>query len=379
MSLDRGEDAALETLFLPILQGRVAWPSVKDVAAGQCVPFLRARMGAIMGLQPLPGVVCEQTFKPDADALRRAGWPVLLPGHSSLQSAGHPLVLVLPPRQREEARALMARAVRMALPGGRVLACAANNEGARSMQADLTRLAGPLEAMVKNKCRVVWSGPLQEAGDPALTALWAQLDEPRPILDGRYVSRPGVFAWNRIDPASALLASSLPADLSGHAADLGAGYGYLSVRLLERCPGIVALDVIEAEMRAMTLARQNLAAFHSRLPIDYLWHDVTEGLERPYDVIVTNPPFHAQHGVDRPDIGRRFIAAAAQALRAGGRLWLVANRHLPYEAELSRNFGEIRTVAQQQGYKIVEAIKAGQAGSDGAMTARGRARAQRSR
>ena len=42
----------------------------------------------------------------------------------------------------------------------------------------------------------------------------------------------------------------------------------------------------------------------------------------------------------------------------GGRLWLVANRHLPYEALLSSTFRTLRTVAQEQGYKVIEAVKA---------------------
>ena len=177
------------------------------------------------------------------------------------------------------------------------------------------------------------------------------------ILDGRFISRPGVFAWDRVDPASQLLADHLPADLRGRAADLGAGYGYLSVELLQRCPGIASLDVYEAEARALDLAKRNLADAAARLPLRFLWQDVAPGLSEQYDVIVTNPPFHAQQGAARPDIGRAFIAAAAAALVPGGRLWLVANRNLPYELELDANFGSVRIVTQQQGFKIIEAVK----------------------
>jgi len=87
--------------------------------------------------------------------------------------------------------------------------------------------------------------------------------------------------------------------------------------------------------------------------------DCTPRLPRAYDFIVSNPPFHAQGRADRPDIGRAFIAAAARALVEGGRLLLVANRHLPYEAELATQFGEVRTLAQQHGFKVVEAVKRG--------------------
>src|SRR3546814_9644828 len=58
------------------------------------------------------------------------------------------------------------------------------------------------------------------------------------------------------------------------------------------------------------------------------------------------------------DIGRRFIAVAAEVLKPGGRLWLVANRHLPYESVLDASFGSARLVAQRDGFKVVEAVKA---------------------
>ena len=54
---------------------------------------------------------------------------------------------------------------------------------------------------------------------------------------------------------------------------------------------------------------------------------------------------------------RGSIAAAADALNPGGRLWLVANRHLPYEQVLDARFAEVRAVAQAQGFKVIAATK----------------------
>ena len=346
MATDHG-DPALETLLLPFVTGALAWPQ-----AGGAL-FLRARDGWPLHQRPLSGLVCEQSFKPEADALQRSGITLV-----EDNSTTYPLVLLLPPRQREEARALFARAIERTQAGGIVIACMPNSEGAKSGEADLVRIAGTVQTLSKNHCRVFWTQPLQGAADPALAAAWRVLDAPRPILDGRYVSRPGVFAWDRIDAASALLATHLPNDLAGVGADLGAGWGYLAREVLARCARVTALDLCEAEARALELARVNLAAHATRVALGFHWHDVTVGLPQRYDFIVSNPPFHAQGRADRPDIGRRFIAAAAEALQPGGRLWLVANRHLPYEAVLDANFGRVRIVAQQDGFKVIEAVKA---------------------
>jgi 16S rRNA (guanine1207-N2)-methyltransferase len=237
------------------------------------VAFLRARDG--WPLREAAGnreVHCEQSFAPFAQPLQQAaGWTVSGQLDDVAGKGRYPLVLVLPPRQREEARALFARALALVADGGRIVACQSNNEGARSGEGDLKQLAGLGGSLTKNHCRVYWTAPLQGQHDADLAKRWSALDAVRPIVGGRFLSRPGVFAWDRIDPASALLAEHLPADLAGRAADLGAGYGYLSRELLERCPKITALDLYEAEQRALALAELNLAPPPRALPLRFLW------------------------------------------------------------------------------------------------------------
>jgi len=346
-------DPALDALFVPIATRAVH-------LTGERTLFLRARLGEWMYRWPRGRFLCEQTFKPFADALSRAGAVVADAGaaEDDMTSERFPLVLVLPPRQRDESRALLANAVRRVAEGGTVIAAQANNEGAGAVSADLERLAGPLQHLSKHKCRVVWTAVASTQVNTALLGEWSALDAPRYILDGRFVSRPGLFAWDRIDPASALLGSLLPAGLSGRVADFGAGYGYLSTEVVRRCPGITSIDLYEAERRALEPARRNvmraIAEAARTIATDYLWQDVAAGVSRRYDAIVSNPPFH-QGRADQPELGQSFIVAASNALEKTGVFWLVANRHLAYETTLAKCFASVRSVDVRDGFKVIEA------------------------
>jgi 16S rRNA (guanine1207-N2)-methyltransferase len=341
-------EAVLDALFLPISDGLLRLP------ADGSVLFLRARDGYRLREMAQAGWLCEQSFKPFADALARSG---LILGEA-VPGARFKLVLVLPPRQREEARALFARAALHAEGDGVVLACVPNAEGAKSAQADLQALLGPVSHLSKHKCRVFWGASRASSLDRALIESWRAWDQPR-ANDAGYLSRPGLFAWDRVDTASALLAANLPDDLHGVVADFGAGYGYLAAQVIARCPRIVAMDLYEAEARALEPARLNvqraIRESGRELAFALHWCDVTMGIERRYDAIVSNPPFH-QGRADAPELGRAFITRAANALVPRGRLWLVANRHLPYESTLAAHFEQIHTVALQDGFKVIEAI-----------------------
>ena len=340
-------EAALSALFVPLHTDVLRPPPDGRVL------FLRARSG--VGLRGIaqPGWLCEQSFVPFADELARCGLRVGEPSHGET----FPLVLLLPPRQRDEARALFARALDHLAPGGALVASMAKAEGAKSGEADLAKLAGTACSLSKHHCRVFWATPESDAIDHGLQDAWRALDAPRETTGGWW-SRPGLFAWDRVDRASALLAEHFPANLHGRVADLGAGYGYLATQLIARCPHIAVLDLYEAETRALEPARRNVAnalrMVGRELPVNVHGHDVTRGLPQRYEAIVSNPPFHLGRA-DLPELGRAFIASAADALEPHGRLLIVANRHLPYEALLVSRFDDVRQLALQDGFKVIEA------------------------
>jgi 16S rRNA (guanine1207-N2)-methyltransferase len=341
---DPDAEDVLRTLLLPFEQ------SLLPRLEGARVLFLNAR-----ALPSLPAAAkawrLQQDFRPHADALAGAGFE----STPELPAGEFDVVLLLAPRQRQHGRALLAQGLERLARGGVLVAGAANDGGARSLQRDLEALVGPTHSLSKHRCRASWA-VRESGGDAALAREWLACDAPAPIAGGRFHSRPGVFAWDRIDAASALLAAHLPTDLRGRGADLGCGYGYLASEVLARNPDIAALDLYEADARALELARRNLEGAPGEL--SFHWHDVASGLpRRDYDFIVSNPPFH-EGRADEPELGRAFIRASAASLKDGGRLLMVANRHLPYEAELGARFASVRVLAQDGAFKVFEARRA---------------------
>jgi len=75
--------------------------------------------------------------------------------------------------------------------------------------------------------------------------------------------------------------------------------------------------------------------------------------------VIANPPFHTSRKSD-PSLGIAFLEAAARVLKPQGQFWMVANRHLPYEAHLERLFAQWECVQEQDGFKIISASGPGQ-------------------
>ena len=271
------------------------------------------------GLRNIPGLRATHSFRPEVLALQRmgikadAGWPA---GDSST------IALTLP-RQAEWAFGLLARALEHLPPGGVLLATARNDRGGKRYVSALEEHFGSLWADSKNHCRMI--AVERPAALPPVVAAWKGSYVPETVEGTDMLALPGTFSCEHIDKGSALLAAQLPV-LSGHIADFGAGWGYLSRHLLANSPGISRLDLYEADANALATATSNLKAFENK--VQFFWRDLlSEPVPQNYDAIVMNPPFHDLQDPD-PSIGRGVVAAAANALKAGGQLWVVANRHL---------------------------------------------------
>lgn len=318
----------ISRLSLALESGAVHLPD-----AGRIAVF-GARQGDDLSALPTDRVQVIQGFYPDHAALKTAGYDCVVEPEGRYAAA-----IVRLPRSKAEARARIAEA--REITEGPLVVDGQKTDGIDSVLRDIRKRAEVGEVIAKAHGKLFAS----TGGD---FADWAARETE---IDG-FVTMPGVFSADAVDRGSERLAAALPPSLPPLVADLGAGWGYLSRAILER-DGVEDLHLIEADHTALACARRNItdprAAFH--------WSDArTFAPDRLFDAVITNPPFHAGRAAE-PALGLAFIDAARRMLARQGVLWLVANRHLPYERALADSFREVREIGQDPGFKIFRAAR----------------------
>jgi 16S rRNA (guanine1207-N2)-methyltransferase len=153
-----------------------------------------------------------------------------------------------------------------------------------------------------------------------------------------------------------------------HVVDLGCGNGIVGT--------VVALDQPEAELTfvdesfmAVASARDTYDA-NARSGADDAGGSarfvVGDGLahladgppiqDGSVDLVLNNPPFHTDNAMGDATAWQMF-SESHRALRSGGEIWVVGNRHLAYHAKLKRLFGNCDVVASSPKFVVCRAVR----------------------
>ncbi|TPI14916.1 class I SAM-dependent methyltransferase [Mesorhizobium sp. B4-1-3] len=328
----------LKTLFYPFEAEALPLPR-KDAR----VLFLGAEPGFRLPEGFEAALHLVQGFRPYFRALQASGYTVT----PRVEGSGFDMALVLAGRHRGQNERRIAEAIERVAPGGLVVIAGGKDDGIDSLRKRIDMLS-PLEGhLPKHHGVAFW---FRRTGTEAAAALRAGNRDL--VIEGGFKTAPGMFSFDRIDAGSKLLAANLPGDLKGNVADFCAGWGYLAAEVLQRSQGLTTLDLYEADFEALEAARLNV---HGVIEPRFFWIDLlTEGVERRYDAVVMNPPFHSGRAAE-PGIGAGIIRAASKALKPGGRLFMVANRQLPYEQILDAAFASHVEIAHDNMFKVFSA------------------------
>jgi 16S rRNA (guanine1207-N2)-methyltransferase len=300
--------------------------------------------GALLYGAPAPGLI-----ETPAGATQLSP---LIPGSTDiagLPDASAEGATILAPPGTLEREFVLAHALRALKPGASLMVFAPKDKGGSRLRTTLERFGCVVTDAARKHHRFCSTvRPAKVHGlDDAIAA-----GAPRIAPGLGLWTQPGVFSWDRPDPGSVRLLEALPA-LVGRGADLGCGVGFLAQGILVS-PKVTALACVDVDRRATACAEHNLddprvtvAWAYVRRPLDGL---------ADLDFVVMNPPFHDGGAEDRA-LGVAFIETAARLLGKRGVCWLVANRHLPYEAALAKAFATVTVRDEGGGYKIFEARK----------------------
>ncbi len=301
-------------------------------------------MGALLYGAPAPGLI---EVPPGAVQLSP-----LVPGSTdiaSLADASADSAMVLAPPGTLERDFVLAHALRALKPGAPMVVFAPKDKGGSRLRKALEGFGCTVAEDARKHHR--FCSVARPAAPRGLEAAIGA-GSPRIVPSLGLWSQPGVFSWDRPDPGSLRLLEVLPA-LHGAGADLGCGIGLLA-RAILASPKVKALTCADIDGRAVACAEHNLDDPRAKV----VWADLRRPLEGlgDLDFVVMNPPFH-DGGAEDKALGVAFIAAAARMLGKRGVCWLVANRHLPYEAAAASAFETVTVRGDGGGYKIFEARK----------------------
>lgn len=335
---------AVKTLFHPFAADMLAIPK-----AGERVLFLGAEADAprVEGFEA--SITAVQNLRPLYRALHAQGVEVT----PDISGEDYDVALLIGGKHRGENENRLAQALTRVKAGGLIVAAGSKEDGIVTLRKTLSKLGIEAELTPKYHGVAIWFRRPED-----VTAAVAKLQQGAVTVDGRFTAMPGMFSHDRIDGGSELLASRMPTDFDGNAADFGAGWGYLSVMLAEKSPRTARIDLFEADWNALEFAKTNMLENCPRLTTRFFWQDlVAEPPKEKYDLIIMNPPFHANGQASEPALGQAMIKTAATALRSGGKLLMVANRGMPYETMLSTEFRSSQEVCRNSRFKVLSAQK----------------------
>ncbi|MEV7686909.1 methyltransferase [Streptomyces bungoensis] len=224
------------------------------------------------------------------------------------------------------------------------------------------RILGPTRtSLARQKARLILCTPDPSPERPANPWPYEYtLPDGIGAVSGRtVVNHAGVFCADRLDVGTRFFLRHLPAGPgAGRVVDLGCGNGVVGTAVALADPEAEVLFVDEsfqAVASAEATYKANGVPGHAEFRVGDGLAGVAPG---SVDLVLNNPPFHS-HQATTDATARRMFTGAKRALRPGGELWVVGNRHLGYHVLLKRLFGNSRLVASDPKFVVLKAVKRG--------------------
>jgi 16S rRNA (guanine1207-N2)-methyltransferase len=222
------------------------------------------------------------------------------------------------------------------------------------------RVLGPTRtSLAERKARLIHCAPDALLERPANPWPYSYpLPDGVGVVSGRtVVNHAGVFCADRLDIGTRFFLQHLPAGRGPRrVVDLGCGNGVVGTAMALANPEAEVLFVDEsfqAVASAEETYRANGVPGHAEFRVGDGLAGVPAG---SVDLVLNNPPFHS-HQATTDATAWRMFTGARRALRPGGELWVIGNRHLGYHVKLRRLFGNSELVAADPKFVVLRAVR----------------------
>ncbi|QPG05277.1 methyltransferase [Salinimonas marina] len=247
----------------------------------------------------------------------------------------------------------------------RVLAAAKVKSVTKTVLALFEKYLGPTStSLAQKKSRLIFCQPQQSTLTQPQTSPYPTCWE-HPASTGQTLTlynHANVFSRASLDIGARLMLDHMHVTNQEKVIDLGCGNGILGLNALAIAPQ-AAVTFVDESFMALASARDNVTAnFPDALArCDYVASNCLETLlqqngDQSYDKVLCNPPFHQQNAVT-DHIAWQMFNDSRKALRRGGHLIVVANRHLDYHVKLKKVFGGVKVLASNRKFVILSAAK----------------------
>lgn len=223
------------------------------------------------------------------------------------------------------------------------------------------RILGPTRtSLAVKKARLIFCSP--DPRLPRLPSPWPRtyaLPSGIGPVSGRTVTNhAGIFCAERLDVGTRFFLGHLPRRQGpDRVVDLGCGNGVVGTAAALANTAAELLFVDESYQAVASAEATFRAGTEPGRPAEFRVDDGLSGVPAgSVDLVLNNPPFHTHRATTDATAWRMFTTSRA-ALRPGGELWVVGNRHLGYHLKLRRLFGACEVVAGDPRFVVLRAVR----------------------
>ena len=165
----------------------------------------------------------------------------------------------------------------------------------------------------------------------------------------------GVFSKESVDFGTKTMLECFTTDKeNAKVADIGCGYGVISIFLAKKYPTF-KFTMVDVNNRVLELSKKNIELNKIENEVEVLESSSFDNVEGNFDIVLTNPPIRAGK-----KIVHKIMTDSYKHLNTQGELWVVIQKKqgmASCKKLLEDTFSMVEVVSKNKGYYILKAVK----------------------